>query len=80
MFVGNISKHVKLYELEDMFKKYGQCDIKRNVSNVSQTHTTLRTLIRMTLVIWMPILSYMPVSNNSVNLIVGILRIHRVPV
>ena len=37
LFVGNISKHVKLYELEDMFKKYGQCDIKRNVSNVSAT-------------------------------------------
>ncbi len=35
LFVGNISKHVKLYELEDMFKKYGACDIKRNVSNVS---------------------------------------------
>ena len=36
LFVGNISKYVKTFELEDEFKQFGRCEIKRNVSNVSQ--------------------------------------------
>ena len=36
LFVGNISKYVKSFELEDEFNRFGRCEIKRNVSNVSQ--------------------------------------------
>ena len=28
LFVGNISKHVRSFELEDEFNKFGKCDIK----------------------------------------------------
>ena len=35
LFVGNISKHVKLDELEEEFNRFGHCEIKRQVSNVS---------------------------------------------
>ena len=35
LFVGNISKYVKSFELEDEFNRFGRCEIKRNVSNVS---------------------------------------------
>ena len=35
LFVGNISKYVKTFELEDEFNRFGHCEIKRNVSNVS---------------------------------------------
>ena len=38
LFVGNISKYVKTFELEDEFKQFGHCEIKRNVSNVSALH------------------------------------------
>ena len=31
LFVGNISKHVKSYQLEDEFNRFGSCDIKRHV-------------------------------------------------
>lgn len=37
LFVGNISKHVKLTELEEEFNRFGRCEIKRQVSNVSKT-------------------------------------------
>lgn len=32
LFVGNISKHVKLVELEEEFNRFGSCDIKRHGS------------------------------------------------
>ena len=32
LFVGNISKNVKQYQLEDSFNKYGKCTIKQKVS------------------------------------------------
>jgi len=32
LFVGNISKHVKSFELEEEFNRFGRCDIKRHVS------------------------------------------------
>jgi len=35
LFVGNISKYVKSFELEDEFNRFGRCEIKRNVSNGS---------------------------------------------
>jgi hypothetical protein len=33
LFVGNISKNVRPFELEDNFNKYGKCSIKHKVSN-----------------------------------------------
>ena len=38
LFVGNISKHVKSEELENEFSRFGHCEIKRQVSNVSKSH------------------------------------------
>ena len=40
LFVGNISKYVKSWELEDEFMRFGRCEIKRNVSNVSVSSLT----------------------------------------
>lgn len=49
LFVGNISKYVKTFELEDEFKQFGHCEIKRNVSNVSATMTARLNVYHMTL-------------------------------
>jgi RNA recognition motif-containing protein len=32
LFVGNISKNVRQYELEDQFNKFGKCSIKQKVT------------------------------------------------
>jgi len=32
LFVGNISKNVKQYQLEDAFTKFGKCSIKQKGS------------------------------------------------
>lgn len=43
LFVGNISKYVKSWELEDEFMRFGRCEIKRNVSNVSNKQASKQT-------------------------------------
>ena len=35
LFVGNISKHVKVTELEDEFSKFGACIVKPKVSQLN---------------------------------------------
>jgi RNA recognition motif-containing protein len=32
LFVGNISRNVRMSQLEDAFEKYGRCSIRQNVS------------------------------------------------
>ena len=39
LFCGNISKHVKSFELEEEFGRYGKCDIKRHVSRQIRADT-----------------------------------------
>ena len=46
LFVGNISKYVKSWELEDEFMRFGRCEIKRNVSNVSVSSKISTTITR----------------------------------
>ena len=36
LFVGNISKNVRLNELEDEFFKFGRCEIKQHVSKINE--------------------------------------------
>ena len=36
LFVGNISKNVRLSELEDEFFKFGRCEIKQHVSKLNE--------------------------------------------
>lgn len=56
LFVGNISKHVKSEELESEFSRFGPCEIKRQVSNVSKR--------------FFPIFTQFQTFNSYVSLIV----------